>query len=151
MRDPKSPEGSQQPSVEPEASRLPLGPGSSEEIKALEEQLESPFPRESEADLSALDDEEIRREAKREVVRGRRSRRKAEQAADERERKTHSMEKWVRIVLLGLLVHTAAVATAVVVVGVCQGNAGIARIGMAPLCAVGGLGIYRLPLLLSKR
>jgi len=130
---------------------LPLEPVSSEEIKALEKQLDSPFSREHEADLSTLDDEEIRREAKREVVRRRRSQRKAEEAADDRERTTHVMEKWVRIVLLGLLVYIAVVATAVAVVGICEGSADIARIGVAPLCAVGGLGVYRLPLLLGKR
>jgi hypothetical protein len=124
---------------------------SSEEVKALEGKLDAPIPREREADLSILGIEEIRCEAEREVVRRRRSQRKTEEVADEREGATQSVERWVQIVLLGLLVYVAVVATAVVILGACRGNAGMAQIGVAPLTAVGGLGMYRLPLLLGRR
>ncbi len=131
MRDPKSPKGSQQP--------LPDQSGGEQDASG---------PGELEADLSVLGDEEIRREGEREGLRRQRDERKME---GEQENARRSIERWVQARLFGLLAYIAVVATVVVVVGTVEENVEIVRTGMATLCAVGGLGIYRLPFWVGRR
>jgi hypothetical protein len=151
VRDPESQKGSQQPPAQPGAAELPFDAVPSGELEALEEQMEAPAPRELEADLSTLDDEGIRREGKREVLRRRRDGRWAARVADAQDSARKSTERRLQIGVFRLLVYIAGVATVVALVGALEENVEIARAGMAALCAVAGLGIYRLPFWVGKR
>jgi hypothetical protein len=151
VRDPESSKGSQQPSVQPRAAELPLEPGSPGELRALEEQLDAPAPRELEADLSTLGDEEIRREGTREVLRRRRGERRAARVADAQDVARQSTERSLQVGIFRLLVYIAGVATVVTLIGALEENVEIARAGVAALCAVAGLGAYRLPFWIGKR
>lgn len=111
----------------------------------LEEQLDASTAEEGEADLSALGDEELLREAKREIVRRRRSNRKAARVAENQKKAKRSVDIALQVVLMGLLVFAALVATVVVIVGLSREREGLVRIGIAALCAVSGLSLYRLP------
>jgi hypothetical protein len=121
------------------------------ELKALEEQMEVPVPRELEADLSTLGDEEIRSEGKREVLRRRRGERGAARVANAQEIARQSTERSLQVGIFRLLVYIAGVATVVTLIGALEENVEIVRAGVAALCAVAGLGAYRLPFWVGKR
>lgn len=114
-------------------------------------QLEVPVLRELEADLSTLDDEEIRREGKREVLRRRRDERRAAKDAKAQESARQTTQRWVQIRIFWLLAYIAFVATVVTIVGALNEDVEVVRAGIAALCAVGGLGIYRLPFWVGRR
>lgn len=130
---------------------MPPDAVSPRELEVLEEQMEAPVPRELEADLSTLDDEEIRREGKREVLRRRRDARRAARVADAQDSARQSTERWLQIGFFRLLVYIAGVATVVALIGTLEENVEIVRGGIGALCAVAGLGAYRLPFRVGRR
>jgi hypothetical protein len=151
VRDPESPKGSQQPAAQPGAAELPLEAVSPRELRALEEQMEAPVPRELEADISTLDDEGIRCEGKREVLRRRRDGRKAARVADAQDSARKLTERRLQVGVFRLLVYIAGVATVVTLIGALEENVEIVRAGVAALCAVAGLGTYRLLFWVGRR
>lgn len=142
MSDPKLPRGPKQ------SIPVQLGSGRSSEasgeIESLEEQLNARGASEEEADLSILDGEGLAIEAQREELRKHRAGRRDATLANEDKRKKRREERRAQRVYRLLLVYAVAVATAVIVVGLCEGETDFVRDGMVGLCTVCGFGIYRL-------
>lgn len=146
MADPKLPRGPKQSiPVQLATGRSAAEPEATEEIESREERLDSDAV-EQEADLSTLDGEGLAVEAQREALRKLRGARRDERLSKREKRARRREERRAQAVYRGLLVYAAAIATVVIVVGLCEREVDFVRDGIVCLCAVCGLNLFRLRL-----
>ena len=82
--------------------------------------------------------------AQREALRKLRGARRDERLSKQEKRARRREERRAQAVYRGLLVYAAAIATVVIVVGLCEREVDFVRDGIVCLCAVCGLSLFRL-------
>jgi hypothetical protein len=125
------------------SGRSAAEPEANEEIESLGERLDGGAV-EEEMDLSTLDGDGLTIEAQREALRERRAARWDERLSKREKRARRREERRAQTVYRRLLVYAAVVATAVIVVGLCEKEVDFVRDGIVCLCAVCGLSLLRL-------
>jgi hypothetical protein len=105
-----------------------------------------PTAREHEADLSALDDEALVTEARREALRDQRQERSARAEATRQLRMEGRLEGAIQLALVVMLFLAIAVSIAITISGLLERNEAVVRAGLLALCAMCGGTLYRLGL-----
>lgn len=122
-----------------QCGKPPVEPGLAKSRKPADRGPGRFASQEEEADLSALDDEALATEAKREALRDQRQERQM--------RRTEGMlEIGKHVALVALLIFAAVGSMAVAISGLVDHNADIAKAGLLALCAISGGAIYQLGL-----